>query len=131
MYKRQLFVISIRVVTPTTSTVADPETADAPEHVKIKEFIPELIIVTCSFPEIDFSPDQLPEAMHESALDDVQLRVMDCPTSTSGLFAESETDIDEIGSGSEFPPPPPQLTRRKSEDENISILFFMNIKILA
>jgi hypothetical protein len=57
---------------------------------------------------------------------------MDCPTSTSGLFAESETDIDEIGSGSEFPPPPPpQLTRRKSEDENISILFFMNIKILA
>jgi hypothetical protein len=69
--------------------------------------------------------------MHDSALDDVQLRVMDCPTSASGLFAESETYMDEIGSGSEFPPPPPQLTRRKSEDENISILFFMNIKILA
>ena len=62
--------------------------------------------------------------MHESALDDVQLRVIDCPTSTSGLFVESETDIDKTGSGSEFPPPPPQLTRRKSEDENISILFF-------
>ena len=71
--------------------------------------------------------------MHESALDDVQLRVMDCPTSTSGLFAESETDIDEIGSGSEFPlPPPPQLTRRKSKYEARNALFFIKlISILA
>ena len=53
---------------------------------------------------------------------------MDCPTSASGLLAESETDIDEIGSEAEFPPPlPPQLTRRKIKDEARNILFFFKL----
>ena len=78
----------------------------------------------CSFPEIDFVPDQLPEAIHESALDDVQLRVVDCPTSTSELFVESETEIDKTGSGAEFPPRLLHSLREEKVKMKLRIVYF-------
>jgi hypothetical protein len=83
--------------------------------------LPGVEIVTSSLPLVDFVPVQVPDAVHEVALVEDQVKV----TTVSINTDEEDAERDEVGLGSEGvgdppppPPPPPQLARINVEARN-------------
>ena len=92
-----------------------------PVQAKVKVLSPVLLIVNSSLPEVSFEPSQAPDAEHELALVDDQVRVVALETKTESGSALKLT----VGAGGGVgggvgvelpPPPPPQEARTKTAD---------------
>ena len=87
-------------------------------------------MVTSSLPLVAFVPDQVPDAVHEVALVEDQVRV----TTVSINTDEDDEERDEVGLGSEGvgdpPPPPPPHAAKKIAEIIISLKFLTFISFL-
>ena len=89
-------------------------------------------MVTSSEPLVAFVPDQVPDAVHEVALVDDQVRVTRVSIGTD----EDDEERDEVGLGSEGvgvpppPPPPPQPITNIKTSKLETRKFFLQITVI-
>ena len=88
-----------------------------PEQAKVKALSPVLLIVNSSLPDVPLEPSQAPDAEHEVALVDDQVRVVELETKTESGSALKLTvgagGGAGGGAGDELPPPPHAVRKTK------------------
>jgi hypothetical protein len=91
--------------------------AEALPHVSENFCSPKSFITTDSRPEVDFSPDQAPDAVQDAALVLAQVSVEESSTITVVGFVESDTEAELLPPLTlalfTLEPPPPQEDRIK------------------
>ena len=92
----------------------------------VKLEFPTWEIVTVSDPDVARDPDQAPEAEHEEALEEDQVKFVSEPIKTSVESAEKLTVGRSDGAGSDPPPPPPPHEKSKKSKVNDENVFIFN-----
>ena len=104
----------------------------APLQAKVKVLDPGLVMVTSSDPEVPLEPDHVPEAVHDVALEELQVKVVAVLSKTSVAEALNVTE----GAGVEEsppppPPPPPQATKNDNKNKTdlfLNITHYLRVK---